>query len=65
MTNAFTVKRFWLDLKRYRTFSFLIASVLAIGMVLFFMIYPGPEFFDALLEIPIFQVLVGEIGEVD
>ena len=65
MTILFTVKRLWLDLKRYRTFSLLIAIVFAIGMFLFVLIYPGPEFFDALLEIPIFQVLVGEIGEVD
>ncbi len=65
MIFLFTIKRYWLDLKRYRTFSFLIAIVFAIGMALFFLIYPGPEFSDTFLAIPIFQALVGEIGEVD
>jgi hypothetical protein len=65
MVFLFTVKRYWLDLKRYRTFSLLIAIVFAILMVGLFAIYPGPEFFDAFLEIPIFQALIGEIGEVD
>ncbi|MHA1976642.1 MAG: hypothetical protein ACW98F_09505 [Candidatus Hodarchaeales archaeon] len=65
MTLKFTLQRSWLDLKRHRTFSILIAFVFAIAIALFFIIYPGPEFFDVFLEIPVFQALVGEMPNVE
>ena len=54
-----TLRRFWLDLRRYRSFSLLFAIAFAIGITIFFVIYPGPEFANTFYEIPIFQVLVG------
>ncbi|MHA2054176.1 MAG: hypothetical protein ACW99F_11310 [Candidatus Hodarchaeales archaeon] len=65
MALKFTIQRYWLDLKRYRAFSLLIALIFAIALALFFIIYPGSEFFDVFLEIPIFQALVGEMPDVD
>ncbi|MHA2155222.1 MAG: hypothetical protein ACXABU_07780 [Candidatus Hodarchaeales archaeon] len=64
MTIKFTVQRLWLDMKRYKTFSLLIALIFPIGAALFFIIYPGPEFFDVFLEIPAFQALVGELPDI-
>ncbi len=65
MTLQFTVQRYWLNFRRYRTFSFLIAIIFAIGITFLCIIYPGPEFFDAFYGIPIFQLLVGEIVDVE
>lgn len=65
MTFQFTIRRFWLDLKRHRTFALLVAIVLAIIVSLFGIIYPGPDFFATFFEIPFVQALFGSIPDVD
>lgn len=65
MTFQFTVRHYWLDFKRYRTFSLLIAILFALILAVFCMIYPGPEFIDTLVNIPVFQLLFGGIADVE
>ena len=65
MTFQFTVRRYWLDVKRYGIFSFLIAIIFAVGITFVCIIYPGPEFFDTFRDIPIFQLLAGELVDVE
>lgn len=61
----FTVRRYWLDFKRHRTFALLVAIVLAVIVFAFGIIYPGPEFFETFFEIPFVQALLGSIPDVD
>ncbi|MFW9906856.1 MAG: hypothetical protein ACFFFH_21305, partial [Candidatus Thorarchaeota archaeon] len=65
MTVQFTVRRFWLDLRRYRTVSLLAAIVLALLMGFIGVIYPGPEFFETFFEVPVVKVLIGSIPDVN
>jgi ABC-2 type transport system permease protein len=61
----FTVQRYWLNFKRHRTFALLVTIVLAVIVFVFGIIYPGPEFFETILEIPVFQALIGSRPDVD
>ncbi|MFX1284780.1 MAG: hypothetical protein ACFFB5_14060 [Promethearchaeota archaeon] len=65
MTVQFTVRRFWLDLKRYRTVALLAAMVLVLIVAVIGIIYPGPDFFGTFFEIPVVQALIGSIPDVD
>lgn len=64
MTFQYTIQRYWLNFKRHRMFFSLAIIVFAAIMTLISIIYPGPEFIEAFVDIPILQVLIGGLVDV-
>ncbi|MFQ5818734.1 MAG: hypothetical protein ACE5I5_01975 [Candidatus Heimdallarchaeota archaeon] len=65
MPVQFAVRRYWLNFKRHRMFFSLVIIVFAVLMAFIGIIYPGPEFIETIVSIPIFQVLSGGITDVE
>ncbi|MHA1448915.1 MAG: hypothetical protein ACTSP4_05790 [Candidatus Hodarchaeales archaeon] len=61
----YALRRSWLDFKRHLLAVVLIVLFFTLIVAFLSVIYPGPDFVESLMEVPIFQVLIGGIVDVD